>query len=134
MEIGPGRADAADSATSGGDCSIPHRNLSTAINRSIVGSEIEGGVYLSDLAAGVELEVETQHTLYHLVMAGDGNALISGHPTYCPTPVEVRIDGSSWGGSLLKSNFIGRGMRLEFRHPSYKVVTTSTIRDIRQRG
>ena len=113
---------------------MAHRNLSAEINRGIVDSEMEGGVYLSDLATGVRLEVETQHNLYHLVTAGDGKALISGHPRYCPVPVEVRIQGSGWGGSLLKPSFIGRGMRLEFCHPAFNVVTTSTIREIRQCG
>lgn len=111
---------------------IPHENLSDAINRRIVQSEIEGGVYLADLPPGATLEVETANHRYNLVHSGNGKALISGHPEYCPEPVEVTILGSNWGGSAVKSCFIGRGMRLEFAHPRYEMVMTSRIREVRQ--
>jgi hypothetical protein len=38
-----------------------HPNLSDEVNHNIVQSEIEGGVYLEDLAPGSRLEVQTQH-------------------------------------------------------------------------
>jgi hypothetical protein len=96
-----------------------------------VQSEIEGGVYLDDLSEGTVLEVETQNRWYTIVIGGRGRELISGHPQYCPNPVPVRIKGSTWGGSMLKVRFIGRGMRLEFRHPVYRTIITSRIVDIR---
>ena len=111
---------------------IPHPNLSDAVNRTIVQSEIEGGVYLTDLPEGACLEVETENHLYSLKKSGCGRAWISGHPNYCPNPIEVAVGGSSWGGSMLKSSFIGRGMRLEFWHPSHELIKTSRIREIRQ--
>jgi len=114
--------------------SVPHRNLSDEINRGIVGSQIEGGVHLSDLPEGARLEVETENHLYSIVKSGGGLVSISGHPRYCPEPVEVQLGGSSWGGYLLKSSYIGRGMRLEFWHPAHDLVTTSRIREIRQRN
>jgi hypothetical protein len=46
----------------------------------------------------------------------------------------VRIEGSTWGGSMLKVRFIGRGMRLEFRHPVFRTIITSRIVDIRASG
>ncbi len=58
--------------------------------------------------------------------------MLSGHPQFCPQPVLVRIQGSTWGGSMLKAEFIGRGMRLEFRHPSFQTVVTSRIVEIRE--
>jgi len=39
----------------------PHPNFSDGVNRNIVQSEIEGGVYLDGLSEGAVLEVETQH-------------------------------------------------------------------------
>ncbi len=110
----------------------PHQNLSDEINHTIVQSEIEGGVYLSDLPDGICLEVETEHHLYSLRSSGGGRAWISGHPHYCPDPVEVIVGGSSWGGSLLKCSYIGRGMRLEFWHPAHELIKTSRICGIRQ--
>jgi hypothetical protein len=113
------------------DLFVPHPNLSDEVNGNIAQSEIEGGVYLDSLLVGVVLEVETQHRYYKIVNCGRGKAWISGHPEFCPTPVLVRIEGSTWGGSMLKARFIGRGMRLEFRHPIYRSILTSRIVDIR---
>jgi len=110
---------------------MPHPNFSDEVNRNIVQSEIEGGVCLDDLSEGVKLEVETQHHGYTILIRGRGEQLIWGHPQYCPDPVAVRIAGSSWGGSMLKLRFIGRGMRLEFGHPTYRRIVTSRIVDIR---
>jgi hypothetical protein len=111
---------------------LPHRNLSDAINGNVIQSEIEGGVYLDDLDAGDVLVVETRNTNYRLVNHGRGQALISGHPEFCPDPVLVTVEGSNWGGSLLKASYIGRGMCLEFRHPVFRTITTSPILHIRQ--
>lgn len=110
---------------------MPHPNLSDEVNRNIVQSEIEGGVYLDDSLKGLVLEVETRNHWYTIVHRGEGQALISGHPKFCPDPVPVRIAGSTWGGSMLKARYIGRGMRLEFLHPTYRTITTSPIVDVR---
>ena len=109
----------------------PHPNLSDEINHNIVQSEIEGGVCLDDLSQGARLEVETQNRWYTILIRDRGEELIWGHPQYCPEPVAVRIAGSTWGGSMLKVRFIGRGMRLEFWHPEFRTIITSRIEDIR---
>ena len=111
---------------------VPHQNLSDQINGNIIRSEIEGGVYLRDLPDESTLEVATQNRRYTLVVRGDGQALIWGHPEFCPEPVEVRIHGSNWGGSMLKAAYLGRGMHLEYRHPKYRgPIVTSPIVDIK---
>jgi len=110
---------------------FPHRHLDEAINGGMVRSEIEGGVCLDLLPDGAELEVETENHCYRLRVCGRGHALISGHPRLCPEPVLVKIHGSSWGGSLLRRTFIGRGLQLEFRHPEFLTVLTSPIVEIR---
>ena len=113
---------------------LPHPNLSDEVNSNIVQSEIEGGVYLKDLPDETTLEIETQNRSYTLVNRGQGQALISGHPEFCPEPVLVRIEGSNWGGSMLKASFVGRGMHLEFRHPEYqRPIITSRIMEIRHK-
>ncbi len=112
---------------------MPHPNLGDEVNRNIVQSEAEGGVYLDNLHQGNVLEVETQSRRYTIVIGGWGEDLISGHPQYCPDPVTVRIEGSTWGGSMLKVRFVGRGMRLEFQHPTHRTIVTSRIADIRMK-
>lgn len=109
----------------------PHPNLSDDVNHCIVGTEIEGGVHLDSLPPGATIEVETQNRRYTIVNRGDGQAMISGHPEFCPHPVLVMIGGCTWGGSMLKMRYIGRGMHLEFSHPFYQTITTSRIVDIR---
>jgi len=112
---------------------MPHPNLSDEINHNIAQSEVEGGVYLHNLRRGSSLEIQTRHRSYTMVNCGGGLALISGHPEFCPRPVLVRILGSNWGGSMLKTSFIGRSMHLEFRHPKYRTpIVTSTIQEIRE--
>ena len=104
--------------------------FSDEINRNIVRSEVEGGVFLKDLPEGSRLGVRTENRAYLIVTCGGSKALISGHPEFCPDPVMVSIHGSSWGGSMLKMGYIGRGMHLEFRHPAFRIVTTSPILEI----
>ena len=112
----------------------PHANLSDDINHNIVQSEVEGGVHLRDVPPGTILEVQTQNRAYKILYKGWDQALISGHPVFCPEPVPVTIHGSTWGGSMLKSRFIGRGMRLEFGHPDFEPIRTSVIVDVRELG
>ena len=111
----------------------PHANLGDAVNSNIIQSEIEGGVHLHDLSPGTVVEVRTQNRAYTIVYQGWDQALIWGHPVFCPQPVPVTIHGSSWGGSMLKARFIGRGMRLEFGHAERDPIRTSVILDVRSR-
>jgi hypothetical protein len=89
---------------------IPHPNLSDTVNRLIIESEIEGGVFLAELPPASVLEIQTQHHDYRAVTLSENSVLISGHPEYCPEPVLVASAGSTWGGSMLKRGFVGRGM------------------------
>jgi hypothetical protein len=111
----------------------PHANLSDDVNHNIVQSEIEGGVFLSDLEPRTVLQIQTQHHCYTALFLGDNQALIWGHPEFCPQPVPVAIAGSTWGGTMLKVRYVGRGMRLEFHHPGYRTpIVTSPIQEINE--
>ena len=109
----------------------PHPNLADRVNGNIVQAEVEGGVYLKNLVPGTVLRVETQNHAYTILYQGWDQALISGHPVFCPEPTVVTIHGSTWGGSMLKSRYIGRGMHLEFAHPDFQPIRTSRILDVR---
>lgn len=110
---------------------VAHPHLADSVNRNIIQSEIEGGVHLRDLPPGSALSIQTANRVYRMVALGDRTALISGHPEFCPEPAEVRINGSTWGGSMLKTKYVGRGMHLEFEHPVHRTILTSRIIDIR---
>jgi hypothetical protein len=116
-----------------GSPSVPHPNLGDDVNHNIVQSEIEGGVFLKDLPSAAVLQIETQNHCYTAVLVDESSALLSGHPKYCPQPVLVAIAGSTWGGSMLKQRYVGRGMHLEFHHPEYGTpIVTSRIKEIRE--
>lgn len=100
------------------------------LHKSQTASQVDG-VYLNDLSEGQELAIRTDNRSYRIVNRGMGKALISGHPRYCGKPVLVKIEGSTWGGSALKTDFIGIGMHLQFRLPENHSVTTSRIVEIR---
>ena len=114
------------------DVQFPHPRLGDQVNRNIIQSEIEGGVYLRNLPVEGKLQIQTQNRLYTLINLGRSEVLLCG-PEFCPKPVAVTIHGSTWGGSMLKTGFLGRGMRLEFQHPDYeKPILTSRIVEMRQ--
>ena len=104
--------------------------LAREIRGRIVRSEIEGGLRLGALNNGTRVLVQTVNRLYELQVR-NGQTWICGHPEFCPQPVPVRVRGSSWGGSMLKVAYLGRGMHMEFQHPRYSTVTTSRIVSIR---
>ncbi len=109
---------------------FPHAALDDRINRDFIRSEIEGGVYLERLPRGTELEIRTENRSYRIRCCGEKQVLISGHPVYCPEPVLVELQGSTWGGSMMRPAYIGRGMHLEFRHPEFATIVTSPVVDI----
>jgi hypothetical protein len=110
---------------------IANPHLSDSVNRNIIRCEIEGGVYLRDLPPGSVLSIRTRNRVYKMVVLGHAAALISGHPEFCPEPTEVQVHGSTWGGAMIMTNYLGRGMCLEFEHPRHQVIITSRIVDIR---
>ena len=112
----------------------PHPHFDDGINRAICDSEVHGGVSLDELPIGAVLDVETANTRYRLENRGNGEVLISGHPEICPEPVLVDFHGSTWGTPMLKVRFIGREMRMEFRHPERGIVRTSPVQEIHEHG
>ncbi len=109
----------------------PNPHFGDEENRRIIESEMEGGVYLKDLPMGGSLEVETVNTIYSIEKREDG-FYISGNIKFCPEPTRVNINGSTFGGSMLKMGFIGRGMHLEFILPEGQTITTSKIIEIKE--
>lgn len=113
-----------------GEWNAQFPNLDEEIARRIIKSEIDGGMKVENLPTGKTLKIVTQHTTYSLEHREDGY-YISGHPDFCPTPERAIIAGSTFGGSMLKVGFVGRGMFLEFRLVQQgEVFTTSEITDM----
>ena len=96
-------------------------------------SKVPGGVDLKSLVPGSLIDVETKSRHYHIECLG-GNAIrISGHPEYCPTPVEGRLEGSADKAGVLEPGLIGRGRYLKFLVDERRPVTTSRVMRLRVR-
>lgn len=106
-----------------------HKNLHPKINENIAQSELDGGVRLGDLSVGDAVLVRTNNTLYTVIKTADREYTIEGNERYCPTPTPCKIPGSTWGGSMLKMDFIGKGMYMEF-YVNRKCVTTTRIKHV----
>lgn len=109
----------------------PSPYLAPEVNRAIIQSEIEGGVNLALLPIGKALEVTTRNRVYLLRKIGETQYTISGHPQFCPDTRECRILGSTYGGSMLRMHYLGRGMYMEFWIEG-ETYTTSQIQEIRE--
>jgi hypothetical protein len=80
-----------------------------------------------NLAPGSLIDVETKSRHYQIECLG-GNAIrISGHPEYCPSPVNAQLQGSVDREGMFEPGFIGRGMRLVFLLDEHRPVTTSRV-------
>ncbi len=110
---------------------MTNATVNAIANPATAAPEPSDGVYLDNLQDGDVLEVETCHHRYTIVTRTQGEALISGHPVYCPEPTPVRIEGSIWYGFTLRSGFIGIGMCLAFQLPTQRKIRTSPIVQIR---
>jgi len=90
------------------------------------------GFSVKQLAPGELVSLTTLNRSYWLTYLGDRRGLLSGHPRYCQTPTPVRIEGSTWGGSMIELGFLGEGMHIEFVLPDGKTLTTSTVVEIKR--
>jgi len=89
------------------------------------------GVTVGTLGPIAEFEVHTRNTTYRITTVGaaDGRILIQGG-RFFPVPCEVRLNGGTLGGSVLKVGWIGRGFCMELLHDGRRI-TTTRVREIR---
>jgi hypothetical protein len=110
----------------------PHPNLSDEVNNAIAESELNGGVDLSKLEAGKKVIVKTRNTLYTVEKVKEREYTIYGNAKFCPAPTPCYIHGSTFGGSMLKLDYIGVDMFMEFSFYSkqHGAITTSRIQEV----
>ena len=110
----------------------PSAHVSDKINTNVAESQLAGGAHLKKLAVGRALRITTQNRVYMLRKTDQGYT-ICGHPRYCPQPTECVPSGSTWGGSLLRVGFVGRGMRFQaFMRNAEITVTTSVVEEVEE--
>lgn len=104
----------------------------TRLLRRISTPNVEDGVYLDQVPAGTQLIVQTVNRQYLLEAREGCEALLSGHPEYCPEPVDVTLYGSRSRKARLLPGFIGLGQCLVLVHPSGRFIRTTRVREVRK--
>jgi hypothetical protein len=87
------------------------------------------GVHLREVEPLTTIVVQTHNSRYRIVMTGGTSAIVQGGRFFAdPTP--ARIDGSGFGGSVLKTAWIGVGLKMEIFANNQRIIT-SPVLDVR---
>ena len=88
------------------------------------------GLALQSLDAGTVLNVITRHSSYRVVVVDpvQQRVLVTGGRLF-PERTEVRLEGATAGGSVLKIGWIGTGLRLEMSMGRQRI-TTSRVQSV----
>ena len=86
------------------------------------------GIYLRDVEPMTMLTIRTCNSQYRVIVSSDTSVIVQGGQFF-PDATPGRIDGSGFGGSLLKVGWIGIGLRMEIFADGQRIIT-SPVRDI----
>ena len=86
------------------------------------------GIYLRDIEPMTTLTIRTCNSHYQVIVSRDTSVIVQGGQFF-PDATPARIDGSGFGGSLLKVAWIGVGLRMEIFANGQRIIT-SPVRDI----
>lgn len=88
----------------------------------------DSGIDLSKLKPGTWIEAKTKNNVYEITILGDGKVKIKGGK-YFSEPVERYFHGSTWGGSIIRANWIGYLMNMEIENkPRRRPIITTPVR------
>jgi hypothetical protein len=112
----------------------PDRGSMVPTPRTLDGFALEPGcaegVALQSFEAGTVLNVITRHSRYRVVVVDpvQQRVLVTGGRLF-PESTEVRFEGATAGGSLVKVGWIGVGLRFEMSLGRQRI-TTSCVQSI----
>lgn len=86
------------------------------------------GIDLHDLDPLTTLVVRTRNSTYRVIVSQGTSVIVQGGQFF-PDATAARIDGSGFGGSLLKTAWIGVGFRMEIFARGERIITTP-VRDV----
>lgn len=93
------------------------------------------GFHISSLSPGTKFLVETRNSKYQFVVLENNEATVVGGIRKDGTvrytePARVSIVGSTWGGSCIKVDWIGRDMYIEiYDHERKKRFLTTEVKN-----
>jgi len=90
-------------------------------------AEMPNSVEIQSLTPGSVIDVETKSRHYQIECLGGNNMRISGHPQYCPKPVEAELAGSVDREGTYTNGCIVPGKHLVFMLNHDRPVTTSRV-------
>lgn len=91
------------------------------------------GIYLREVEPLATIVVRTYNSRYRIVMTGGTSAIVQGGKFFTdPTP--ARIDGSGFGGSVLKTAWIGVGLKMEIFANDQRIITSPVLDVTLERG
>jgi hypothetical protein len=86
------------------------------------------GIHVRDVEPLTTIVVRTHNSCYRILITHDTTAIVRGG-AFFPNPTPARIDGSGFGGTLLKVGWIGIGLRMEIFTNGRRIIT-SPVRDV----
>lgn len=88
-------------------------------------------VNCKNLMPGSMIDVETNSRHYRIECLGGNSIRVSGHPDYCPDPVNASLQGSVDRDGYLETGSIACGMRMIFLLDDAHPITTSRVLHVR---
>lgn len=86
------------------------------------------GVHLRDLDPLTTLLVRTYNSCYRIVIAQQSAVFVQGG-RFFPEMTDARLEGSTFGGSMIKMGWIGIGLHMEIWADGQRIVT-SPVRSV----
>lgn len=82
------------------------------------------GIDINKLKPGTEIVITTYYNVYRITkLKGDREIMIKGGK-YFKVSKKVHLNGSTWGSSMIKIGWIGKGMHMEILNDRKKVLTS----------
>ncbi len=90
-----------------------------------------GGIFIKDIPANTGLEIRAGKDVFTLLVVDPaaGKLKIRGSE-YLPELKDGTLNGSTFGGSMLKAGYIGAGMCLEVVIPGVGILRTTAVEQI----
>ena len=84
------------------------------------------GIHLREVEPLTTIVVQTHNSRYRIVITSGTSAIVQGG-RFFPDPTPARIDGSGFGGSVLKTAWIGVGLKMEIFANDQRIITSPVL-------
>jgi hypothetical protein len=107
--------------------------LTTSPRQTLAGfvgaAEGDQGISIDEIETGATVVVRTFHSTYHLVVFSRTERTVLASGGAFPEETPVVLQGATTGGNLVRTGWIGVGLRLELTDGERRVIT-SRVRSI----